>query len=86
MVHHTAITSSCSTSNSELAAQKTHLVAYTDGERFPEDLRHKKHKFPDMSNDVINPDAPSDSDSDEGIQVLLKASVKKCQYFIGFFQ
>ncbi|KAL0055389.1 hypothetical protein WJX82_011624 [Trebouxia sp. C0006] len=46
--------------------KKTHLVAYTDGERFPEDLRHKKHKFPDMSNDVINPDAPSDSDSDEG--------------------
>ncbi len=59
-------------SNFELAAQKTHLVAYNDGERFPEDLRQKRHKFPDVSNDVINPDAPSDSDSDEGIQALFR--------------
>jgi len=68
VVHHTVITLSCSTSESELAAQKTHLVVYNDGEKFPEDLRQKKHKLPDVSNDVINPDAPSDSDSsDEGM-------------------
>ena len=66
------MTSSCSTFNCEYAAQKTHLVVYNDGEKFPEDLRQKKHKLPDVSNDVINPDAPSDSDSDEGTRFFFK--------------
>ncbi|KAL0031909.1 hypothetical protein WJX79_004616 [Trebouxia sp. C0005] len=47
--------------------KKTHLVVYNDGEKFSEDLRQKKHKLPNVSNEVINPDALSDSDSsDEG--------------------
>ncbi len=82
-MNHTVITSACSTSNSELAAQKTHLVVYNDGEKFPEDLRQKKHKFPDVSNDVINPDAPSDSDSsNEGIHYSIQIIVSKIVKFL----
>jgi len=76
-VNHTVIPLPCPTFNSELAAQKTHLVVYNDGERFPEDLRQKKHKLPEVSNDVINPEAPSDSDSNEGIQCFIQTIVSK---------
>ncbi len=45
--------------------QGMHRVWYDDGERADEDLACKKHRFPGLSGDVINPDAPSDTDSDQ---------------------
>lgn len=48
-----------------MCVQGKHHVLYDDGDQSYEDLSRKKHLFPDLSADIVNPDAPSDTESDE---------------------